>query len=409
MSVSKKTLINYLNNFTVFELRILNKYMGQNVTKQSGGYYNKKQMIYNLVGGSFRPPLEKKNKQAARVAAVRRDAGKKSRLLAASTTNGTQNRRGARRPGGQQQKGPVHPDTTALGLVSAGPPTAPEANTVSSGPPPVREGKVVKGDPLKWARNREYNAAARLQAAHRRRLQRKKMDQLWATKHLGSEEEELERLGNIRKAMDQVGNMLDEGLDRGRGANTDASLLRGMWVDNEGELVTKIDESANEDSQPPTQHVQDNKGIFGQRAAPPSVSLSEAAAAAAALGEQLQQMKPPTAAESTRDTMQRGATDKLLSKWENGFFEQGSSPAAHEPSAAAAAKAAKAAYFQLRRETGERLAAARAAAKAPAAKQTTALRQPPRTSTSSPKSAQPSSPKAPPTPSSKSCCWAVPT
>jgi hypothetical protein len=51
MSVSKKTLINYLNNFTVFELRILNKYMGQNVTKQSGGYYNKKQMIYNLVGG----------------------------------------------------------------------------------------------------------------------------------------------------------------------------------------------------------------------------------------------------------------------------------------------------------------------------------------------------------------------
>ena len=46
MSVSKKKLINYLNHFKVSELREITKYMGQNVTKQNGGYYNKPQMIY---------------------------------------------------------------------------------------------------------------------------------------------------------------------------------------------------------------------------------------------------------------------------------------------------------------------------------------------------------------------------
>ena len=51
MSVSKKKLINYLNHFKVSELREITKYMGQNITKQNGGYYNKPQMIYNLVGG----------------------------------------------------------------------------------------------------------------------------------------------------------------------------------------------------------------------------------------------------------------------------------------------------------------------------------------------------------------------
>jgi type II secretory pathway component HofQ len=59
MSVSKKKLINYLKHFKVSELREITKYLGQNVTKQSGGYYNKPQMIYNLVGG-MDPELQEK-------------------------------------------------------------------------------------------------------------------------------------------------------------------------------------------------------------------------------------------------------------------------------------------------------------------------------------------------------------
>ena len=53
MPISQKFLINYLEHFNVSELKQINKYFNQRVSKQNGGgSLNKQELIWNLVGGA---------------------------------------------------------------------------------------------------------------------------------------------------------------------------------------------------------------------------------------------------------------------------------------------------------------------------------------------------------------------
>ena len=53
MPVSQRQLVNYLENFKVAELKELSKYFNNRVTRQNGGgSCTKKELIWNLVGGS---------------------------------------------------------------------------------------------------------------------------------------------------------------------------------------------------------------------------------------------------------------------------------------------------------------------------------------------------------------------
>ena len=50
--ISKKQLVNYLENFKVSELKQLSKYFNVPVTRQNGGgNCSKKELVWNLVGG----------------------------------------------------------------------------------------------------------------------------------------------------------------------------------------------------------------------------------------------------------------------------------------------------------------------------------------------------------------------
>ena len=74
MPISQKFLINYLEHFNVSELKQINKYFNQRVSKQNGGgSLNKQELIWNLVGGASNriPPFTKKQI----ISAVRRQTG----------------------------------------------------------------------------------------------------------------------------------------------------------------------------------------------------------------------------------------------------------------------------------------------------------------------------------------------
>ena len=54
MTISKRQLVKYLDNFRVSELRELSKYFNIRVTRQNGGgACSKQELIQNLVGGSY--------------------------------------------------------------------------------------------------------------------------------------------------------------------------------------------------------------------------------------------------------------------------------------------------------------------------------------------------------------------